>query len=360
MSRARANPKYYRPDGGESLWPARRYPSHPHAPDPAWRVTRTRSGAGPLQRSPTRPATPIATGSGSGPFWDSHRSGPVVPDPSVLPQPSSRFRIPHPYPAVVVARPCSLFQRRRTTTVRRHPLWVGGLGIGQGRHAARSHTSHPIGGPATAIRVAPRLVRRNSLPMSCLGSRYPVPVSSRCSHIHLVCACMRGTVVLRSAAPVPYCLDTVTIHDERGRVKKRTTLSAASVNHSGRPLGFVPLVFFSFSWAVLASGHGGAHLSMGARHGRSPVSPAGREIESQSITRINATRPFIHYSSYYPTSILMKRSLEQESAAGAPRKRGIPLRHLHVHSMLLLPHFSHRETFVYYYFPLYYRWQQPR
>jgi len=77
MSRARANPKYYRPDGGESLWPARRYPSHPHAPDPAWRVTRTRSGAGPLQRSPTRPATPIATGSGSGPFWDSHRSGPA-------------------------------------------------------------------------------------------------------------------------------------------------------------------------------------------------------------------------------------------------------------------------------------------
>lgn len=208
-----------------------------------------RSGSGPAWMRRLPPAlllrglalaSPCLGLLGPAPPRPARRSRPIScpPPPSSRSEPNS----PRPYPPPASqgqGRPRSIAVPTATSTT--------AAGVWAGRHAARSHTSMDPVATCRASAGAPQFFT------ICLWLSGSVPRDAR-SHIYLVVVARTFT---KSVA------GRVSLSGSPGSLHIPSSLSLFS------PLG--------------GSGEGGAHLSMGARHARSPyLSPAGvDESESQ-------------------------------------------------------------------------------
>lgn len=207
---------------------------------PAWMRRLPRSAAAAWSRS--RLALPcLALDSWARPR-PARRSRPFScpPPPSSRSEPNS----PRPYPPPASqgqGRPRSIAVPTATSTT--------AAGVWAGRHAARSHTSMDPVATCRASAGAPQFFT------ICLWLSGSVPRDAR-SHIYLVVVARTFT---KSVA------GRVSLSGSPGSLHIPSSLSLFS------PLG--------------GSGEGGAHLSMGARHARSPyLSPAGVDESEKSVS----------------------------------------------------------------------------
>jgi hypothetical protein len=180
-----------------------------------------------------------------------------------------QVRIPRPYPRPATTRARVVIRARCSNGDADSHRWGLGIGSRAATPRAATHPTHPWAASGYASRLGSRAAILYRLVW--LSRSVPVP-RDLCSHIHLVRA------------------------------------------HIHEPLGFL------FSAGSGGSGDGGGHLSMGARHARSPVSPGVDEMESQSHGLMQPG-PFI---SSYPTAILMK-TVQNRKAQRALRENGVSL-----------------------------------